>query len=241
MTHDNWEKEYERWHAKRRLERKIKSGNFALPFEENIHRYLPAKPLPSSYTNQQTKMPWLIIAAIALIPLVIVFYLVYQHVIIPQDFEYKYQIGSSDDKYLTPRERISQAGALSLEGDELGYRNLTSGLVYFDVPIARFAHQVTITTRFRNDFPAGATLSIGAKDQPDWHYKWQKIFTNDGSAAQGEWLITKTTFNLSDTYLTNNHLSLVFNTPHLSKQNFSNYTIPVDWIDIVVHKRGLFE
>jgi hypothetical protein len=55
----------------------------------------------------------------------------------------------------------------------------------------------------------------------------------------GEWIITETTFNIEDLYLEDNKLSLVFHTPHLSKEEYKNYTIPIDYINITIYKPGL--
>jgi hypothetical protein len=55
----------------------------------------------------------------------------------------------------------------------------------------------------------------------------------------GEWIITETTFNIEDLYIKDNKLSLLFNTPHLSKEEYKNYTIPIDYINITIYKPGL--
>lgn len=228
---DNWEEEYKRWHAKRKLGHKITDGDFAVPFEEKPSGTFPLFIKPK-------KIPAVVIALMIIIPVAIALYLIYQHAIIPQNFQYNYDIGSPQDKYLTPIERISAPA--ELQEESITYRNLTSGLVYFEVPIARFASTVTVKARFQNNFPQGSTFSIGAKDKEEWHYRWQKIFTSD-SSSKGKWVVAETTFNISDTYIKNNRLSLVFNTPHLSKANYTNYTIPVDWISINVHKKGILQ
>lgn len=59
----------------------------------------------------------------------------------------------------------------------------------------------------------------------------------------GEWLIAETTFNIpkEDLFVKDNKLSFVFNVPHLSQEDFQNYTVPVDWIKLTVHKPGVFD
>ena len=52
------------------------------------------------------------------------------------------------------------------------------------------------------------------------------------------WLIADTTFNIKDEslYVKDGKLSMVYNVPHLSNDQFINYTIPIDWINITVYK-----
>ena len=68
------------------------------------------------------------------------------------------------------------------------------------------------------------------------------IITNYKQPIQdGEWLITETTFNIEELYIKDNKLSLLFNIPHLAKEEYKNYTIPIDWINITVYKPGLIK
>ena len=76
---------------------------------------------------------------------------------------------SDGEKYLAPVTRVSE----SVEGE---YKEMTGGLVYFDVPIARNAERVDIRIRFKNNFPEDGTLSLGAKDEEVWHYKYNSIY-----------------------------------------------------------------
>ncbi len=57
------------------------------------------------------------------------------------------------------------------------------------------------------------------------------------------WAIAETEFNVKEDelYIKDNKLSMVFNTPHLSQDDYQNYTIPIDWIKITVYKPGLLE
>ncbi len=61
----------------------------------------------------------------------------------------------------------------------------------------------------------------------------------EGIKREGEWVIGKAVFNLSDAYIKNNQLSLMITIPHLQK--YPNDTIQVDWINITVHKNGIFQ
>ncbi|MCD4759904.1 hypothetical protein K8R33_03375 [archaeon] len=56
---------------------------------------------------------------------------------------------------------------------------------------------------------------------------------------EGEYIITETTFNIEDLYIKDNKLSLLFNIPHLGKEEYKNYTIPIDYINITVYKPAL--
>ncbi len=110
---------------------------------------------------------------VVLIPVLIVVYLLSANFLVPRDFEYSYDIGAAGEKYLTPAERISQAG--EIEG--VTYRNLTGHLVYFDVPIARGAETVDIAIAFKDNFPVqNGRFSLGARDQVEWHYIYKRLY-----------------------------------------------------------------
>ena len=38
-----------------------------------------------------------------------------------------------------------------------------------------------------------------------------------------------------------NEVSLVFNVPHLFRNDTQNNTIPIDWINVTVYKPGIFD
>ncbi len=109
-----------------------------------------------------------------LIPLIIIGYLIYSNFIASQEFDYFYDIGSVDEKYLSPITRISESA-----GEDKNYRNLTSGLVYFDVPVAHGSESVKIEVKFKDYFPEGARsyMGLGAKDQEVWHYNYHSIYS----------------------------------------------------------------
>jgi len=57
-----------------------------------------------------------------------------------------------------------------------------------------------------------------------------------------DWLVSETEFNIQEDHLfvKDNELSFVFNAPHLGNEELKNNTIPVDWIQIEVYKKGWF-
>lgn len=55
------------------------------------------------------------------------------------------------------------------------------------------------------------------------------------------WLIAQTSWDARDLYIKDNTIKFVFNIPHLTKEENSNYTIPVDWIDITVTKSPIWK
>ena len=105
------------------------------------------------------------------IPFMIVLYLVSANFLVSQEFEYFYDVGGGEN-YLTPVARISEI----IEDGNHDYRNLTDGLVYFDVPIARGADKIEVQVRFKDSFPEGEGISLGAKDQEVWHYNYHFLY-----------------------------------------------------------------
>ena len=89
-------------------------------------------------------------------------------------------------------------------------------------------------------------MSIGASDNSTfWHYKWHPVY-NQTDSNKNKWLIVETEFNIKQENLSikNNQLSVVFNIPYLNQNstqysNFSDYTIPINWINITVYKPGI--
>lgn len=57
-----------------------------------------------------------------------------------------------------------------------------------------------------------------------------------------DWLIAETEFNINENklFVKDNKLSFVYSTPHLGVDDYLNYTIPIDWINITVQKSGMF-
>jgi hypothetical protein len=174
-----------------------------------------------------------------IIPFLLIGYIAYSNFIASQDFNYLYDIGSEEDNYLSPVDRISEN---IIDSDE-NYKNLTGHLVYFDVPIPRGSDNITIEFRYKNNFPKDSKMAIGARDMDEWNYIYNWIF-NESSVDfdnKGEWLITSTSFNMKDLYIKDGKLSLLFNVPHLAENaNKTNMEyIPLDWIKITIHKDGI--
>lgn len=173
---------------------------------------------------------------VLLIPLLILAYLLYANVLVSQEFNYFYDIGTGKENVLSPVVRVSEP---VIEGS---YRNLISQLVYFNVPIARGAERVDVEIRYKNVFQNKTVNSfvLGAQDSKDeWHYKWNNLPVN---AGLGEWGVTSTSFNLSNLTVVNGKLSMVFNVRHLNP-NITQYVdrpVPIDWINVTVYKPGLF-
>ncbi|MDP2940113.1 MAG: hypothetical protein Q8O13_08560 [Candidatus Omnitrophota bacterium] len=112
-----------------------------------------------------------------LIPVLLILYIFYSNLIISHDFRFFYDIGSLRESAgnavaLSPLNRISDAANES----GITYRNLTSSLVYFDVPIPRGADSVQIEARIKPNFPATASMLIGAKNGPEWNYSYKKAY-----------------------------------------------------------------
>ncbi len=99
-------------------------------------------------------------------------FLIYSNFISSQEFDYDYDIGSPQDvskPYLSPIARVSEPFA-----ENISHRNLTSNLVYFDVPVARGSKTITIQTKFKPN--SDQELFLGAKDQQIWHYKYKTLY-----------------------------------------------------------------
>lgn len=104
---------------------------------------------------------------IFLIPILIILYLIYTNILVSQEFNSFYDIGSSSENYLSPSSRISNP--------ENGTRNLTSNLVYFNIPIPRGSKVITAQVRVKDVFN-NSVFILGAKDRQEWHYNWHTIY-----------------------------------------------------------------
>src|SRR3989344_2346075 len=110
---------------------------------------------------------------IILLSLAIFLFIVYLNFFASHDFNYYYDIGSEKDNFLSPTQRISEK---SYKGD-ITYRNLTSSLVYFNIPIARNSEYFNIDVRFQENLSEKGKFSLGAKDQKDWHYRYNLVYS----------------------------------------------------------------
>lgn len=102
----------------------------------------------------------------------IILFILYKNFISAEQFNYFYDIGSQGESYLSPSYRISEPSIT----DNMSYRNLTSGLVYFTAPIPRGAEKLNIDIYFRDNF-SQSLLILGAKDEEQWHYQWKTFFS----------------------------------------------------------------
>ena len=180
----------------------------------------------------------LIIILIPLIFLELIFY----YNTSPRDFYYFYDIGNEEDNYLSPANRISD----KIIEDDLNYRNLKEGLVYFDVPIPKRAEFINVQVRFKDNFPKNSKFSIGARDKEEWHYLYRWIYNDSKkNPLDSNWHIEEKMFDFEEDklILRNNKLSVLFRAPHLSptKNQTNTKYIPIDWINITIHKKGWFE
>jgi hypothetical protein len=164
------------------------------------------------------------------VPALIFLYLINANILSPHEFNYFYDIGTGDENYLSPLVRISEPVI------EESYRNLTSQLVYFNIPIARGSETVNVSVKYLNVFLENQKFSLGARNQENWSYQWNELPIGN---KKNSWDITKTTFNISDLYLQNGKLSFVFNVPHLHPNRTLEPKIPIDWINITVFKPGI--
>jgi hypothetical protein len=117
-------------------------------------------------------------AVIVLIPIAIGLYLVYANFVAPHAFTYFYDIGSPADQqkpYLTPPDRLSPV-------IDNATRNITSGLVYFTVPVARGSDRVLVVMKVGDNFPPGSAMYIGAQDNGSWSYYQQKVYDSTVSS-----------------------------------------------------------
>jgi len=56
---------------------------------------------------------------------------------------------------------------------------------------------------------------------------------------EGNWIIAEATFNINETYINNNKLNFLINTPHLAITEYQNYTIPIDYVNTIYIKESI--
>jgi hypothetical protein len=167
--------------------------------------------------------------------LVYISYIFYANFLLSKDIMYYYDIGSSEDAknpYLFPENRTTPIDNLTSS------RNITSWLVYFSVPASKDS-LISIQTRYKKNFPAGYQMTLGARDQEDWHYKYKELEEFDDNT----WTLGEVQFDVkNDSLVTRNkEISMLFDLTYLAKPEYQKYTVPIDWITITVHKPGLIE
>ncbi|MBS3165876.1 hypothetical protein J4444_02020 [Candidatus Woesearchaeota archaeon] len=127
------------------------------------------------------------------------------------------------------------------------YMNLSGGEHIFNILENDIILSGTLYFSFSNEsyFEPFKQRVIPIKNDFDWlKDNVDYIVTSYKQPKQEDgWLVAETEFDINkeQLFVKDNKLSMVFNTPHLSQEEFSNYTIPVDWIKITVYKPGVFE
>ncbi|MEK6884020.1 MAG: hypothetical protein AABY22_30600, partial [Nanoarchaeota archaeon] len=107
---------------------------------------------------------------IIILAVLLVFFILYKNFISAEEFNYFYDIGENEN-HLSPNYRISEKNS----ENSISYRNLTSNLVYFNVPIPRGSEKIKIDVKFKDNFNSTLIL-LGGKDREDWHYKWNTLY-----------------------------------------------------------------
>jgi len=138
---------------------------------------------------------------IILIPVLMILYILSLNFIINQAFLETYDIGSEKD-YLSPADRVSDKG---IEGD-ITYKNLTSQLVYFNVPVIRGADYIIYEIKFKDEFPDDGRMLLGAKNKEEWSYAneliysktLEKLIANYPYKSNGSLLLIKLNRNAPD-------------------------------------------
>ena len=126
--------------------------------------------------NKEPKYIRILKIIVILIAVCIIIFILANNFLISKDFHYFYDLGDETDfrsSYLTPTGRISD---VFVEGD-ITYRNLISDLVYFNVNIPLGSSDIFTAIRFKENFSENYELNLGAKDQENWHYTYNKIYS----------------------------------------------------------------
>jgi len=178
---DDWDVRFKAWKAekeKRKLaeaKKSQKSAETKKPIEKKaryiIRRIEKAEKQTIDYLKEPKHIK-IIKILIILIPLIILQFIFYSNFLASHDFNYFYDIGSQEDNYLSPINRISD----KFQDSDATYRNLTSQLVYFNAPIAKGSEFINITIKFKDNFPENSEFLLGAKDQEEWHYKYNLLY-----------------------------------------------------------------
>jgi hypothetical protein len=186
------------------------------------------------YHEKPKSFRFLIIPVVLVIlaALAIAAYLLVPNFLPGKNFNYFYDIGSSQDassSYLTPIDRVSEI----ITDSDTNYRSLIGPLVYFSVPIPEGSNTVKIDFRFFNNLPENQNLKLGARNQEEWNYTFHSLKI---SSQTGQWQVVHDEFNLQDENLLpmDGKLSLAFYALYLF-DNTANHSIPIDWINITVH------
>lgn len=146
---------------------------------------------------------------------------------------YFYDIGGLSDfksPYLYPLDRVS-----SLK-EGVGSRNITSSVVYFDVPANYSEGNVSISISFRGHFPRNSSLLIGGKTSPIEYMNKVVYVSSLNYSNASEWKVASADFNVSDLLIDEGILTFLISIPHLEQHISKNNIISVDWINITEKK-----
>lgn len=186
------------------------------------------------------------IGAIIIIGLVVLLgYYIWSNFLIEKSHNYFYDVGGSEDienLYLTPSSRISKVFNETIDDNTtLTYRNLLSQLVYFGVSIPWGSDIVNIDMKIKNQFSRNDLMFIGAGTSKDWNYTSHLVYNRTlFKNTADEWIIVSTKFNISNLYTEKGILVLLIDIPHLAEDYDEDRVIPVDWINITLTKKSLF-
>jgi len=95
---------------------------------------------------------------------------------------YVLDVGSPDEhsdviSQLGPANRVSEKKAEYVDGKLETYRELLSLLVYFSVTVPEFWKTMTVSVKFKDNFPENSDgLYLGVQKGPGWNYSWHKIY-----------------------------------------------------------------
>jgi len=53
------------------------------------------------------------------------------------------------------------------------------------------------------------------------------------------WLVGTAEFDVRDLYIKDKKLSITLNARHLSDPLYENYTIPIDWVNVSIKRKGI--
>jgi len=138
--------------------------------------------LSSKETYEPKKIKSAVKAIIYAIPAVVVLYVLCMNIapfLFDMHSTFSLDVGSENEnsekmiKPLSPEDRIS---------DRINnqYRELKNSLVYSTIKIPFYAEKITITARFKDNFPENsAGFYIGAKDMEEWHYQYKPIYISN--------------------------------------------------------------
>ena len=183
---------------------------------------------------------------IILIPIIILTYILINNFLLSHDFVYNYDIGSQEDlskNFLTPLNRVSEIQ--TEESSNINYRNLTSQLVYFNIPIVKDSESINIEMKYKDNFPSTGSLSLGGKDMEEWHYYSNMIYSSTienltekyPHSSQGDYLLIQLNEDepnyeindfLTDTPLTKLSTNQNISIPEFSIPNYQQLDVEIN-------------